>query len=68
MKDLTPYKVNFLIFFGLVVIWAMGFCFTFKFLVNAGNFLCGLIFCYPIFVGFSAKKVQIYSELGNIPR
>ena len=60
---------------NVFVFWSLVFCllgygiifFTFKFLVDFVNFLCAHIFFYPIFVGYSSLKMQIYVDLRTYP-
>ena len=55
---------------NVFVYWSLVFCllsygiifFTFKFLINFVNFLFAHIFFYPIFVGYSSQKLQIYED------
>ena len=60
---------------NVLVFWSLVFCllgygiifFTFKFLIDFVNFLCAHIFFYPIFVGYSSLKMQIYVDTRTYP-
>ena len=62
---------------NVLVFWSLVFCllgygiifFTFKFLIDFVNFLCAHIFFffYPIFVGYSSLKMQIYVDPRTYP-